>query len=143
MNFAEYLKSSPLIAILRGITVPEVPGVCAALLENGIALLEIPLNTPNALECIKEAGKYAANGTKSREGGQGKNRRPKMGKYIFVRARRDRHEVAPFDGIGCGRRIAFHMCGIACPITNIIGDFVKNSMLFLDFFARNHYNVGK
>ena len=61
MNFAEYLKSSPLIAILRGITVPEVPGVCAALLENGIALLEIPLNTPNALECIKEAGKYAAN----------------------------------------------------------------------------------
>ena len=59
MNFAEYLKSSPLIAILRGITVPEIPGVCAALLENGITLLEIPLNTPNALECIKEAVKCA------------------------------------------------------------------------------------
>lgn len=62
MNFAEYLKSSPLIAILRGITVPEIPGVCAALLENGITLLEIPLNTPNALECIKEAVRCAGTG---------------------------------------------------------------------------------
>ena len=59
MNFEKMLSSSPLIAILRGITPAEIPGVCDALFENGITLLEIPLNTPNAFVCIAEAVRYA------------------------------------------------------------------------------------
>ena len=59
MNFEECLESSPLIAILRGITPAEIPGVCDALFENGVMLLEIPLNTPDALLCIAEAVRYA------------------------------------------------------------------------------------
>ena len=59
MNFEKCLQSSPLIAILRGITPAEIPGVCDALFENGIMLLEIPLNTPDAFTCIAEAVRYA------------------------------------------------------------------------------------
>ena len=59
MNFETCLESSPLIAILRGITPAEIPGVCDALFENGITLLEVPLNTPDAFTCISEAVRYA------------------------------------------------------------------------------------
>lgn len=52
-QFQAILKESPVIAILRGITVEEVPAVCDVLFECGIRILEVPLNTPNALECIK------------------------------------------------------------------------------------------
>lgn len=58
-TFAENLAETPIIAILRGITVPEVPGVCGVLAEAGIKLLEVPLNTPGALECIAVAADAA------------------------------------------------------------------------------------
>ena len=57
--FDASVKACPVVAILRGITVAEVPEVCAILADNKINLLEIPLNTPNALECIAEAVKCA------------------------------------------------------------------------------------
>ena len=52
MSFETYLKECPLVAILRGITPEEVPAVCDVLYENGIRLLEIPLNSPDALKSI-------------------------------------------------------------------------------------------
>ncbi|MBQ9502344.1 MAG: 2-dehydro-3-deoxy-6-phosphogalactonate aldolase [Lentisphaeria bacterium] len=58
MNFSDLLGKHPLIAILRGITAEEVPSVCDALDENGIKLLEIPLNTPNAFACIECAVRH-------------------------------------------------------------------------------------
>jgi 2-dehydro-3-deoxyphosphogalactonate aldolase len=42
----------PLVAILRGLTEAEAPGVGAALFEAGFRLLEVPLNRPAALACI-------------------------------------------------------------------------------------------
>lgn len=60
--FDESVKACPIVAILRGIKIEEVPEVCAILADNKINLLEIPLNTPNALQCIAEAVKCAAPG---------------------------------------------------------------------------------
>jgi len=60
--FDESVKACPIVAILRGIKLEEVPEVCAILADNQINLLEIPLNTPNALQCIAEAVKCAAPG---------------------------------------------------------------------------------
>ena len=57
--FDESVKACPIVAILRGIKIEEVPEVCAILADNRINLLEIPLNTPNALACIAEAVKCA------------------------------------------------------------------------------------
>lgn len=58
--FEANLQKCPLIAILRGITIAEIPAVCDALLEAGITILEIPLNTPDAFNCIAAAVKHCA-----------------------------------------------------------------------------------
>ena len=41
-----------LIAILRGITPPETVNVCQALVEAGITLIEVPLNSPDPYRSI-------------------------------------------------------------------------------------------
>ena len=43
----------PLVAILRGITLDESVDITAALIESGFSLIEVPLNTDNALACIE------------------------------------------------------------------------------------------
>ena len=55
MSFAEKLQKCPLIAILRGITPAEIDAVCEVLYESGFRMLEIPLNSPDALESIRRA----------------------------------------------------------------------------------------
>lgn len=56
-SFSEYMAECPLVAILRGIAPAEIPGVCNALYEAGIRLLEIPLNTVDAFTAIELAVK--------------------------------------------------------------------------------------
>ncbi len=58
MDFKSLLEECPLIAILRGITPDETEAVCDILYRNGIRLLEIPLNSPDALKSIEIATKY-------------------------------------------------------------------------------------
>lgn len=57
-RFEKFMAECPLVAILRGITPAEVPAVCDVLFDNGIKLLEIPLNSPNAFESIAIAVKH-------------------------------------------------------------------------------------
>lgn len=49
-----------IIAILRGITPDEAVPVCTALVEAGISLIEVPLNSPNAVDSISRAAKALA-----------------------------------------------------------------------------------
>ena len=44
--------SRPVIAILRGITPDEAEPIAAALIENGIDRIEVPLNSPEPFESI-------------------------------------------------------------------------------------------
>lgn len=51
-DFAEHFSACPLIAILRGIRPDEVEGIGNALIEAGIRIIEIPLNSPEPFESI-------------------------------------------------------------------------------------------
>ena len=52
-----HLDRCPLIAILRGVTPDEVEGVVGALIEAGIAIIEVPLNSPDPLTSIERAAR--------------------------------------------------------------------------------------
>ena len=63
MTFQEQARRCPVVAILRGITPEEMLPVCETLRAAGIRLLEVPLNSPDALESIRRAAeKYHAAG---------------------------------------------------------------------------------
>lgn len=51
-TLASYLGELPLIAVLRGITPAEIPEVGDALVAAGFRVLEVPLNSPDALKSI-------------------------------------------------------------------------------------------
>jgi 2-dehydro-3-deoxyphosphogalactonate aldolase len=55
MVIGEWLARCPLIAILRGIKPEEVDDQFGALWDMGIAIAEIPLNSPEPLKSIKRA----------------------------------------------------------------------------------------
>ena len=57
-QFEKFISECPIVAILRGITTPEVPAVFDALMEAGIRILEIPLNSPDALKSIAAAAEH-------------------------------------------------------------------------------------
>ncbi len=50
---ARFVAPLPLIAVLRGITPEETPEVGAALHAEGFRVLEVPLNSPRALDSIR------------------------------------------------------------------------------------------
>lgn len=61
MELSGYLTRCPLIAILRGIQPHEVEPVAAALEAQGIAIVEVPLNSPSPLESIRRlAGEFGS-----------------------------------------------------------------------------------
>lgn len=51
-NLSNYLANLPFIAILRGIQSHECLAVAAVLYEAGFRCIEVPLNSPNALQSI-------------------------------------------------------------------------------------------
>jgi 2-dehydro-3-deoxyphosphogalactonate aldolase len=48
-----YLDRLPHVAILRGVTPEEVQDVTGALVDEGFAIVEVPLNSPRPLESIE------------------------------------------------------------------------------------------
>ncbi len=57
--FRSHLAEMPLIAIIRGVTPEEIDGVGAALLDAGFRLIEVPLNSPDALASIERLARLA------------------------------------------------------------------------------------
>lgn len=53
MRLAQHLSPLPLVAVLRGISPPEVPGVADALVEAGFRILEVTLNSPQPFDSIR------------------------------------------------------------------------------------------
>lgn len=49
----QWFDRSPLIAILRGVRPDEVIPICAALDAAGVAIVEVPLNSPSPIESIR------------------------------------------------------------------------------------------
>jgi 2-dehydro-3-deoxyphosphogalactonate aldolase len=54
------MADRPLIAILRGITLPEAVDICGTLIDAGITRIEVPLNSPAPFDSI--AAMVAAHG---------------------------------------------------------------------------------
>lgn len=48
-----YLDQCPLIAIIRGVTPGEVRAIGRAIFDAGIRIIEVPLNSPDALKSIE------------------------------------------------------------------------------------------
>lgn len=53
MTLKDWLARCPLVAILRGVTPEEVEAIGDALVDNGICVLEVPLNSPRPLDSIR------------------------------------------------------------------------------------------
>ena len=53
MTFADWLARCPLVAILRGLRPEGADAVGDALVEAGVAILEVPLNSPRPVESIR------------------------------------------------------------------------------------------
>ncbi len=50
--FARHFAACPIVAVLRGITPAEAAAVGDALVESGITLIEVPLNSPDPFDSI-------------------------------------------------------------------------------------------
>lgn len=48
-----YLNQLPLVAILRGIGPDEVDAIADSLVDEGFCIIEVPLNSPNAVQSIE------------------------------------------------------------------------------------------
>ncbi|MEO5773975.1 MAG: 2-dehydro-3-deoxy-6-phosphogalactonate aldolase [Sphingomicrobium sp.] len=52
-RFHQYVAECPLIAIIRGVTPAEVADTGNAIVQAGIRIIEVPLNSPDPLESIR------------------------------------------------------------------------------------------
>jgi len=59
-RFKANLAACPLVAIIRGVRPDEVEAVGDALLEAGIRVIEVPLNSPDPLRSIERLVRHAA-----------------------------------------------------------------------------------
>jgi 2-dehydro-3-deoxyphosphogalactonate aldolase len=55
--FQKHFASCPLVAIIRGVTPEEAEAIGEAILEAGIAIIEVPLNSPDPLKSIEKLAK--------------------------------------------------------------------------------------
>jgi 2-dehydro-3-deoxyphosphogalactonate aldolase len=54
MELRAALTQCPIAAILRGVKPDEIDAIGDALIEAGVAIIEVPLNSPQPFESIKQ-----------------------------------------------------------------------------------------
>jgi 2-dehydro-3-deoxyphosphogalactonate aldolase len=52
-RFRKFLAECPIVAILRGITPDEAADIAGAIIDSGIRIIEVPLNSPDPLASIE------------------------------------------------------------------------------------------
>ncbi len=52
-DFARYFAECPLVAIIRGVRPEEAEAIGGALIDEGIRIVEVPLNSPDPLQSIE------------------------------------------------------------------------------------------
>ena len=57
-DFTRYFAECPLIAIIRGVRPNEAEAIGAAIIEAGIRIVEVPLNSPDPLASIERLATY-------------------------------------------------------------------------------------
>lgn len=57
-EFKEALEACPLVTILRGVQTEEVEAIGDALVEAGLRLIEVPLNSPDPLRSIERLAQH-------------------------------------------------------------------------------------
>jgi len=57
----DYLNIHPCIAIVRGLELSQTYNFAETLYESGIRVFKVPLNRPNAIECIEKLIEYLPN----------------------------------------------------------------------------------
>jgi 2-dehydro-3-deoxyphosphogalactonate aldolase len=57
MDLRAALKACPIVAILRGVTPDDIDGIGDALVEAGITVIEVPLNSPQPFDSIERLAK--------------------------------------------------------------------------------------
>lgn len=62
-RFNAHLAACPLVAIIRGVTPTEVEGIAQALIEAGIRIIEVPMNSPDPLDSIARLVRRFGEGT--------------------------------------------------------------------------------
>jgi 2-dehydro-3-deoxyphosphogalactonate aldolase len=58
-SFDTCFSAMPLIAILRGVTPDAIEAIAAALIEEGIRIIEIPLNSPRPFDSLAKLARLA------------------------------------------------------------------------------------
>jgi 2-dehydro-3-deoxyphosphogalactonate aldolase len=61
VDLSSWLRRCPIVAILRGIKPEEAESICTKLEEAGILIVEVPLNSPNALASIATLSRVFGN----------------------------------------------------------------------------------
>ena len=56
-EFSRHFEACPLVAIIRGVKPDEVEAIGDALVESGIRIIEVPLNSPDPFESIGRLAK--------------------------------------------------------------------------------------
>ncbi|GAA3455090.1 bifunctional 4-hydroxy-2-oxoglutarate aldolase/2-dehydro-3-deoxy-phosphogluconate aldolase [Dactylosporangium matsuzakiense] len=59
-TFDELLAGRPLVAILRGVPAERAVAIAAAVWDSGIGVVEVPIQTPDAVDCLRAVAVAAA-----------------------------------------------------------------------------------
>lgn len=62
MTFDELLHGRPLVAILRGVPVARALELARTVWDSGLGVVEVPIQTPEALECLRALAEAAPPG---------------------------------------------------------------------------------